>query len=165
MGLRSRRITGVQTHRQALASLHSGFTTHDRVATIPPAPTDCTTLIAKGSDTMTRIRFVAALIAALSVTSCASTVRIADLKDRPGHYEARTVSVHGVVTSSWGVPLVPFQFYNVDDGSGEVTVLARNGQAPSKGSRVIVRGRVEEVASFGSRSIGLHLEEHDRHLD
>jgi hypothetical protein len=114
---------------------------------------------------MTRIRFAATLIAALFVTSCASTVRIADLKDRPGRYEARTVSVHGVVTSSWGVPMVPFQFYNVDDGSGEVTVLARSGRAPSKGSRVKVRGRVEEVASFGSRSIGLHLEEHDRHID
>ena len=114
---------------------------------------------------MTRIRFSVALIAALLVTSCASTVRIADLKDRPGHYEARTISVHGVVTSSWGVPLAPVQFYSVDDGSGEMTVLARSGRAPSKGTRVKVRGRVEEVASFGSRSIGLHLEEHDRHVE
>jgi hypothetical protein len=115
---------------------------------------------------MTRIRFSAALIAALLLSSCAArTVRIADLKDRPGHYEARTISLHGVVTRSWGVPLAPFQFYNVDDGSGEMTVLARSGRAPSKGTRVKVRGRVEEVAALGSRSIGLHLEEHERHID
>ena len=114
---------------------------------------------------MTRIGFSAALLATLLVTSCASTIRIADLKDRPGHYETRTINVHGVVTNSWGVPLSPFQFYSVDDGSGEVTVLARSGKVPSKGARVKVRGRVEEVASFGSRSIGLHLEEQERHID
>jgi hypothetical protein len=115
---------------------------------------------------MTRIRFSVALITALLLSSCAArSVRIADLKDRPGHYETRTISVHGVVTSSWGVPLSPFQFYNIDDGSGEMTILARSGRAPSKGTRVKVRGRIEEVASFGSRSIGLHLEEHERHVD
>ena len=114
---------------------------------------------------MTRIGFSAALLAALLMTACAGTVRIADLKDRPGHYEARTISVHGVVTNSWGVPMAPLQFYNVNDGSGEVTVLARSGKVPAKGTRVKVRGRVEEVASLGSRSVGLHLEEHDRHVE
>ena len=39
-------------------------------------------------------RFAGALIAVLLLTSCAAhTVRIADLKDRPGHYEARTIKV------------------------------------------------------------------------
>jgi len=118
---------------------------------------------------MTRIRFSAfsaALLAAFLLSSCAArTVRIADLKDRPGHYGDRTVSVHGVVTSNWGVPLSPLQFYNVDDGSGEVTVLARSGRMPAKGSHVKVSGRISEVASVGSRSVGLHLEERDRHVD
>lgn len=115
---------------------------------------------------MTRIRFSAALIAALLLSSCAAhTVRIADLKDRPGHYGDHTVSVHGVVTSSWGIPLAPFQMYNVNDGSGEMTVLARAGRVPPKGSHVKVSGKIQEVASFGSQSIGLHLEERDRHID
>jgi len=30
---------------------------------------------------------------------------------------------------------------------------------------VKVEGRINEVASFGSRSIGLHLEERDRHVE
>jgi hypothetical protein len=111
-------------------------------------------------------RFAGALIAVLLLTSCAAhTVRIADLKDRPGHYEARTIKVHGLVTSSYSLPLAPLQFYNVDDGSGEMTVLARSGHAPAKGTRVTVSGRLSDVASLGSRSIGLHLEERDRHLD
>jgi hypothetical protein len=113
-----------------------------------------------------RFSFSMALVAALLVTSCgARTVRIAELKDRPGRYQERTISVHGVVTRSFGLPLVPFQFYSVDDGSGEMTVLARNGRVPAPGARIHVRGRVQQVASFGSRSIGLHLEERDRHIE
>jgi hypothetical protein len=115
---------------------------------------------------MTRLRFPIVAIAAVLVSSCAThSVRIADLQTRPGRYQERTVSVHGIVTGSFGVPLVPFQFYNVDDGSGEMTVLARSGVVPLRGTRIEVRGRIAQVASFGSRSIGLHLEERDRHIE
>ena len=41
--------------------------------------------------------------------------------------------MHGVVTSSWGMPLVPFQFYNVDDGTGEITVLREVGTRAGEG--------------------------------
>ena len=59
---------------------------------------------------MNATRFAGALFAVLLLTSCAAhTVRIADLKDRPGHYEARTIKVHGLVTSSWSLPLAPLQ--------------------------------------------------------
>ena len=70
--------------------------------------------------------------------------------------------VTGVVTRSWGMPLVPFQFYNVDDGSGEITVLSRSSRVLSAGARVQVKGRLSEIASFGTRSVGLHIEERDR---
>ena len=70
-------------------------------------------------------------------------------------------SVEGVVTSSWGVPLVPFKLYKVDDGTGEMTVVANNGQTPTKGSRVRVKGRVSDVATFGGQAVGLHMEQKD----
>jgi hypothetical protein len=57
---------------------------------------------------------------------------------------------------------VPFQLYNVDDGSGEITVLSRSGRAPQTGARVKVKGTVNELGVFGGRSIGLHLQESDR---
>ena len=41
------------------------------------------------------------------------------------------VAVDGVVTSSWGMPLVPYKFYKVDDGTGEVTVLSQSGRTPT----------------------------------
>ena len=69
-----------------------------------------------------------------------------------------------MVTSTWGIPLMPFQFYNVDDGSGEITVLSGTGRVPSKGARVQVKGRLNEIGSFGTRSVGLHIEERDREV-
>jgi hypothetical protein len=98
-------------------------------------------------------------LALLAGCALSSHPRIADIKYNPGRYQNRTVTVDGVVTSSWGVPLVPFRLYKIDDGSGEVTVVAQNGRAPSKGSRVSVRGRVNEFATFGGQSVGLHLEQ------
>lgn len=106
-----------------------------------------------------------ALLAAVLLAGCAARgVRIAELKDRPDRYDDKTVAVTGVVTSSWGIPLVPFQLYNVDDGSGEITVISRSGRSPSRGARVEVKGKVGEVGVFGGRSIGLHIQEEDRKI-
>jgi hypothetical protein len=87
--------------------------------------------------------------------------RIAELKYNPGKYQDRSVRVEGVVTTSWGLPLVPFKLYKIDDGTGEVTVVANDGRAPAKGARVSVKGRVNEFATFGGQSIGLHLRQED----
>lgn len=115
--------------------------------------------------------FGVAVISAVLAGGCAARgVRIAELKDRPDKFERKTVRVEGVVTRSWGLgsglglPMLP-QLYSVDDGSGEITVVAREGRPPRTGSRVKVKGKVNELAVLGGRSIGLHLQEDDRSLD
>jgi hypothetical protein len=106
-----------------------------------------------------------ALLSAFVVTGCAARgVRVAELKDQPTKYATKSVSITGVVTNSWGIPLVPFQLYNIDDGSGEITVLSRTGRTPARGTRVEVKGKVNELAVFGGRSIGLHLQEENRKI-
>lgn len=112
-----------------------------------------------------RTAVAAALVSAIVIGGCAARgVRVAELKDQPTKYATRTVSVTGVVTSSWGVPLLPFQVYNIDDGSGEITVVSQSGRVPARGTRVRVKGKVNEFAVFGGRSIGLHLREEDRRI-
>lgn len=110
-------------------------------------------------------RRFAVLSFALMVSACAGVLRspdIADVKRNAGHYSDRTVTVDGTVTSSWGVPLVPFKMYKVDDGTGEITVLSRGGErTPSRGSHVKVKGVVRDVAMFNGMPLGLHLEERD----
>jgi len=117
--------------------------------------------------TRSSVRGVASLALALLttvwLTGCVSAVRIAEIKTDPGRFDNKTVAVTGTVTGSYGVPLVPFQLYNVDDGTGEIAVLARTARsAPAKGARVQVKGTVGEVASLGNRSVGLHIEEQSR---
>ena len=109
-------------------------------------------------------RLVAPLALALTLSGCALAVRrpsVAELKYNPGRYQDRTVAIDGVVTSSWGVPLVPFRLYKVDDGTGEVTVVAQDGRVPSRGAHVRVKGRVNDIATLGGQAVGLHIQQTD----
>ena len=109
-------------------------------------------------------RVITAILFGVLVSGCGLATRrtsVADLKYNPGRYQAKTVSIDGVVTSSWGVPLVPFRFYKVDDGTGEVTIVSQGGRTPSRGAHVRVKGKVEDLATFGGQSLGLHLQERD----
>ena len=114
---------------------------------------------------MTRFLAVGAL--AVTLSGCAVSLRnpdIGDLQRHPGRYQDQTVSISGVVTTSWGLPLVPFRFYKVSDGTGEVTVLSEGLRMPATGERVRVKGRVQEVAVLGGRALGLHLREQDLYV-
>jgi hypothetical protein len=98
----------------------------------------------------------------LCLSGCAASFHrqnIADVKHNAGHYADRTVTFDGTVTDSWGLPLVPFKLYKVQDGTGEMTVIARGGRTPVNGSRVTVKGVVRDVAVLGGQPLGLHLEE------
>jgi hypothetical protein len=108
-------------------------------------------------------RLAAPLALAAVLSGCALTTRptVAELKYNPGKYQDKTVAVEGVVTSSWGVPLLPFRLYKIDDGTGEVTVVAQEGRVPTKGARVRVKGRVNDVATLGGQSLGLHIRQTD----
>ncbi len=104
-----------------------------------------------------------ATIGVLLVTAsgCATLGRrhVSELQNNPGRYQNRTVRISGTVTSSWGVPLLPFKMYRVDDGTGEMTVLSQSMRTPTRGARVSVKGRVDDVAVLGGRAVGLHLRE------
>jgi hypothetical protein len=111
--------------------------------------------------TLSRCLAIATL--AVCISGCAASLRnpnIADVQRNAGHYSDRTVTIDGTVTNSWGVPLVPFRLYKVEDGSGEITVLSRGSRTPARGNHVRVKGVVRDVAVFGGQPLGLHLEEH-----
>ncbi len=98
----------------------------------------------------------------LLASACAVSLRnpsIAQLRENPAKWYDKTVSVSGVVTSSWGVPLVPMKIYKVDDGTGEVTVVSNHERVPARGAHVRVRGKVSNVAIVGGQSVGLHITE------
>jgi hypothetical protein len=107
--------------------------------------------------------YLAIAVLAASISGCAASLRnpdIADVQRNAGHYSDRTVTIDGTVTNSWGVPLLPFKLYKVDDGTGEMTVISRGSRTPAKGNHVRVKGVVRDVAVFSGQPLGLHLEEH-----
>jgi hypothetical protein len=109
-------------------------------------------------------RLIAPLALGIMLSGCALAVRtpsVAELKFNPGRYQNKTVAINGVVTSSYGVKPLPFNFYKVDDGTGEMTVISKDGRIPTKGARVRVKGRVSNLATFGGQSVGLHMEQTD----
>jgi hypothetical protein len=106
------------------------------------------------------VYFLVVAVVTTTALGCAARVRnIDDLKSNPAQYYDRTISLEGVVTSAWGVPLVPVKVYRVDDGTGELTVISRNNRTPTRGARVRVTGKVGELAVFGGQSFGLHVQE------
>jgi hypothetical protein len=145
--------------RQALASPHPGFNIHDLAAAIHFAGLACR------EHPMTRASLLVAVLLAVFSAACASGASVGQLKTNPGRYVDRDVTVHGTVTSSWGIPLVPLKMYQVDDGTGEILVVSDDNRVPSKGARVRVTGKVSEFAVLGGRSIGLHLRERDLDYD
>jgi hypothetical protein len=103
---------------------------------------------------------IALLLALTLISGCAlRTVSIGDLQRDAVRYTDRTVRIEGTVTNSWGVPLVPFRFYRIQDDTGELTVLSNGSRSPVNGSRVRVKGVVRNVATVGGQSVGLHLAE------
>jgi hypothetical protein len=111
----------------------------------------------------TLVRAVLAVAVAVVVAGCAARTSVGQLQTNPGRYVDRNVSVSGTVTSSWGLPMVPFRMYQVNDGTGQILVLSDSNRVPSRGARVRVTGRLSEFAMIGGRSLGLHIRE--RSLD
>jgi hypothetical protein len=102
------------------------------------------------------------LVAASALSgACASMGErsISEVQTNPGKFHDKDVTVEGVVTTSFGIPLVPFKVFRVSDGSSEMLVISDNSRIPSKNARVRVRGTVQEVGLFGGRSFGLHIRE------
>lgn len=112
-----------------------------------------------------RLSLVLLLISSLGACAHAlRSARVADLRDNPGRYQDHSVSIDGVVTSSFSLPLVPYKMYRVDDGTGEVTVLSQNNRVPSRGARVRVKGKVDDVAMLNGQAVGLHLREQSLYI-
>ena len=107
--------------------------------------------------------FVLGLMIAASALSgaCASmgSRSISEVKTNPGKFHDKSVTVEGVVTSSFGIPLVPFKVFRVSDGTEEMLVISDDSRIPGKNARVRVKGKVQEVGMFGGRSFGLHIRE------
>jgi hypothetical protein len=147
-----RRITEGRTIRQALASPPFGRTVHDLAAAL---------LRGTAMGRTKNLVFGVIIAAAALSGACASMGErsISEVQSNPGKFHDKTVTVEGVVTTSFGIPLVPFQVFRVSDGTAEMLVISDHNQPVTKNSRVRVRGEVNGFAVIAGRNFGLHLRE------
>lgn len=79
----------------------------------------------------------------------------------PAQFEGKEVRIRGKVKDVTKIPLIDISMYVVDDGSGEITVMAQD-KLPAVSDTVNVRGVVESAAIVGGQSIGLRIKETKR---
>lgn len=83
---------------------------------------------------------------------------IKEIVTAPGQFEGKEVRIQGRVKDVTKIPLIDLGMYLLDDGSGEVTVIAHDS-LPAVNDNVNVRGIVESAAIVGGQSLGLRVKE------
>jgi hypothetical protein len=106
------------------------------------------------------LRATLVIASAVMLSSCASTVRIRDLLAEPQRYAGQTVQVEGNVTRSAGI--LGVGGYEVNDGTGQIFVIAQGTGVPAQGSRTKAKGTFEPIFSFGGRNIAAILQDAQR---
>lgn len=114
----------------------------------------------------TFILFAAIASMAVFATGCPDRKSIADIEANPGKYANKEVVVAGTVRDSYGFGIPGTNIgggaYELDDGTGSIWVFVTDGNVPSKGSQVGVKGTVGSGVNWKGRNYGLGIYEKDR---
>ena len=90
------------------------------------------------------------------IASCKNTVAIKTLLDDPSQYDKKTVSIVGTVGQSIGV--LGYGTYSLDDGTGTLRVVSKEGGAPRDGARVGVEGEFRSAFTLGTETVAVLIE-------
>ena len=109
---------------------------------------------------------VTILAITLFATACPDRKSIADIERDPGRYQNKEVVVAGRVVDSYGFSIpgtrVGGGAYKLDDGTGSIWILVTDGNVPSRGAQVGVKGVVGSGVNWKGKNYGLGIYEKDR---
>jgi hypothetical protein len=116
---------------------------------------------------MKRIPFAIAVVSLLALTAgCKGglhgTTPIKTLLDDPGLYDRKVVRIAGDVGPSLGI--LNYGAYQLDDGTGTLTVVTRENGAPRQGARVGVEGEFRSAYTLGVSTAAVLIESQRRTL-
>jgi hypothetical protein len=95
--------------------------------------------------------------ALLVLAGCASVTPIGDLLSNASRYDGKTVRIAGTVQSSAG--LLGAGAYQVNDGTGTLTVISQVGTPPPKGEKIGVKGTFQALFTLLSKSLAVLKEQ------
>ena len=103
----------------------------------------------------------------LFATGCPERTSIADIEANPSKYQNKEVAIAGTVRDSYGFSIPGTNIgggaYKIDDGTGSMWVIT-DGNVPSKGVEIGVKGQIGTGIKYKGRNYGLGMWEKDRRL-
>ena len=105
------------------------------------------------------------LMIGLATAACPKRESIASIEANPSKFYNKEVGIAGTVRNGYGlnIPFTPISggMYKVDDGTGSIWVLTKMS-VPSNGTKIGVKGKVQNGINFGGKNLGLGIIEEDR---
>jgi len=117
---------------------------------------------------MTKVMLVGfVLLAGLMTMACPKRESIASIEANPSKFYNKEIGIAGTVRDGYGlnIPFTPISggAYKVDDGTGSIWVVTKMS-VPSKGTKIGVKGKVQNGINFGGKNFGLGIIEEDRKI-
>lgn len=106
-----------------------------------------------------RIMALAGFAAIALLSGCKDNLQVTSIKtllDDPARFDKQTVRIAGEVTKSLGI--LGLGAYQVDDGTGGIAVVTKEGGAPRQGAQVGVEGEFRAGYTLGTETAAVILE-------
>lgn len=97
------------------------------------------------------------LATAALILACKGTTPIKTLLDDPQQFDGKTVRIAGEVRGSVGA--LGFGAYQVNDGTGTLSIVSEGGGVPRQGAKVGVEGTFHSAYTLGSQSVAVLVEQ------
>jgi hypothetical protein len=103
-----------------------------------------------------KLKLTSVAMAAVVLAGCAPLMTIGRINADPSRFRNQMVRVNGTVTNSVGV--MGKGGYQVEDPTGKIVVISGSG-VPSRGSQVMVTGRVVPGIEVLGTAVGVTIRE------
>lgn len=111
-----------------------------------------------------RAGLLGAILSIVFLAAACDEASISQIQNNPSKYYNKEVGFVGTVEDAYGVSVLGQGggIYKVSDGSGTIWVVSQNGGVPVKGTRIGVKGRVQNGVNWNGKNYGLGVIETGR---
>ncbi|CAN5541159.1 hypothetical protein BH10ACI1_BH10ACI1_07300 [soil metagenome] len=107
------------------------------------------------------------LMIGLFAAACPKRTAIADIQANPSKYRDKEVAIVGTVRESYGLSVPGTNYrggiYKIDDGTGSIWIATKES-VPAKGTKIGVKGKIQDGVNYNGKNYGLGMIEEDRRI-